>query len=628
MISDSMRAEIRTELREELSAEIRLELRNELCAEIRAELRNELREKIRAELRNKLHAEIRGEIKGMLVSMQQQIDGLSKKLAEAQEQINEKDAEILRQREENNKYRRMLFGSKSEKTKYLSTYAQLSLLDVEGNKVVSKKNDSTSEIEVTGHTRKKKLRADRNDLIDLMIAAGTFPVDEEVLDLAEAEQYDENGNKMKCIGTELVRRTLEKETEKYRVRMLYKKVYAAPRNKETGKRGFVVSPEVPPAIIPHSPASASVIVDVVQKKFDYDMPLYRQERAMQDLGIPIRRNILANWVILSSEFIRKLWDRMHEELLKQSVIHSDETTIQVLNNEKDNPRAKLQMWAYASGRSSPLQIACFEYRSNRKGTNPQEFLKGYAGCVVSDGYSGYRMLKDVSRAGCFAHLRRKLFEALPTELKLAESKNDRLDNEAIRKMMPDDCIQFYLLLLINQLFAYESSYDKEQLNSAERLERRKAECAPILDEFWKRIDAMPKNIDGELKKAVTYARNQREYLMTFMTNGDVPISNNIVENTIRNFCVGRKNWLFADTEDGAEATALYYSLIVTAKANGLQVNGYLTHVLKTMSRALNEQKPLSDAEMSVVLDELMPWSPQMQARFEAPDPFHKKTAEV
>lgn len=569
-------------------------------------------------------SEMTPEIAAMFASLQQQINTCNARLAEAEKQLREKDTEILRLKAIIEKYQKMLFGSSSEKTKYLSTYSQLSLFGFE-----QEKQDSVTaapETEIAAHTRtpSKKKRA---DFIDLMVESGRFPVETEEIDLPETEQYDANGNRLECIGREMVRRTIEVTSQKYSIRILYKKVYATQRDKKTGLRASVKSAEVPPAIIPHSPASASIIADVAQKKFDYDMPLYRQERAMQDAGVPIRRNILANWMILSSEYLTLPWERMRKELLTQSVIHADETPVRVLHNAKGNPHAKLQIWAYASGKSSPVPIACFEYKDNRGSKTPREFLSGYGGCVVSDGYSGYLPLREVERAGCWAHCRRKWFDSLPKEIKLAESKNDRLDKKAVLKMTPDECIQLYLLLLINQLFALESTYETERLTPSQRLERRKAECTPILEEYWGLVDGI-ENATGKLSEAIVYSKNQREYLMTFMSNGEVEISNNIVENTIRNLTVGRRNWLFCDTEDGAKATALYYSLIVTAKANGLRVHEYIEHVLVTMSQLLNGKKLLSEVEMNTVLDRLMPWSPDMQTKFKAPDPFGKKAVAV
>lgn len=423
------------------------------------------------------------------------------------------------------------------------------------------------------------------------------------------------------MGVETIRRTIEATPPEYHVRIVQRRVYASHSDKETQQRAKVKAPEVAPVVIPHSVASSSLIADVVQKKFEYGLPLYRQERALQDRGVPVRRNMLANWTILSSDYyIGRLWEHMKAEMLRQGAIHADETPYQVLINKKGNPRAKLQMWAYVSGKSCLRQIACFEYQPGREGKHPAAFLEGFKGCVITDGYSAYHTIKEMKFGGCWAHARRKWFDALPNELKLQNAKNDRLNDALKVAADPNQCVQLRLLLLISKLFQLEETYEKESLTPKERLARRQSESVPVLAEYWSIVEGI-KEATGQLSKAVTYSLNQREYLMTFMSHGEMEVSNNQVENVIRNFVVGRKNWLFSDTEAGAKATAMYYSLIVTAKANGLNIFKYLVHVLDTMSQAVNGKKPLADDEMNRLLDTLMPWSTEMQERFQAPDPF-------
>ncbi len=571
-------------------------------------------------------AHISPEIKAVLDAMQKQIDDCNKRAVAAEArvlvlemQIKEKDAEIARLKETVAKYQNMLFGAHSEKTKYLNTGTQLSIFGEEQPEAMP---SVTPTAPVSGYGRQQKTKKERDDCIELMIASGRFPVETKIIDLPEAERFDSDGRPLECLGVETVRRTITATRQEYHVEILQRRVYGSPRDKATQQRAEVKSPEVAPAVIPHSIASSSLIAHIAQKKFEYGMPLYRQEREMQDRGVPIRRNMLANWMILSSRYIEQLWLHMKAEMLTLGVIHADETPYQVLVNEKGNPRAKLQMWAYVSGKACPRQIACFEYQPSRERKHPAAFLEGYEGCVITDGYSAYRTIKELKFGGCWAHARRKWFDALPKEIKLQDSKNDRLNGAPKAAVDPDRCIQLRLLLLINRLFGLEETYEKEGSLPAERLARRQSESAPVLSEYWSVVEGI-KDATGQLSKAVTYSLNQKKYLMTFMSHGEMEISNNQVENVIRNFVVGRKNWLFSDTEAGAKATAMYYSLIVTAKANGLDVFKYLVHVLDTMSQAVNGKRLLSGDELNQLLNGLMPWSAEMQERFEAPDPFLK-----
>ena len=263
---------------------------------------------------------------------------------------------------------------------------------------------------------------------------------------------------------------------------------------------------------------------------------------------------------------------------------------------------------------SPIRIACFEYQDTRAGQAAVNFLEGFQGCVVSDGYSGYSKVKDLTRGGCWAHTRRKWYEALPGELRVKDSKNDSVVKQ------PDpalECDALRALCLINELFRLEREYAKSKLTPAQRLVKRKAEAKPILDKYWALVDSI-QNSNGKLHDAWTYSQRQRPYLMAFMENGELEISNNQAENVIRNLVVGRKNWLFCDSQDGARATALYYSLMVTAQINGLRVYDYVQYILDAMSGAIYGKQPRNTVEMDALLDELMPWSSLMQERFEAP----------
>ena len=250
---------------------------------------------------------------------------------------------------------------------------------------------------------------------------------------------------------------------------------------------------------------------------------------------------------------------MKAKLLEQGVIHADETVIQVLKEERRSPTSESRMWVYASGKRSGPQIRIFEYRDSRSGDCAVEFLGDYHGVLISDGFSGYNKVSDVIRAGCWAHMQRKWREAMPK-------------GEIGKKSMAAQGYKF-----CNRLFALERKLD--ELNDAERQEQRREKAAPIIEEYYAWIGTITRP-SGKLKEAVNYALNQKEYLCAFLDHGEIEISNNQVENAIRPFVVGRKGWLFSDTPDGAEATAIVYSLLETAKANNLRLEDSANHAPK------------------------------------------------
>ena len=216
-----------------------------------------------------------------------------------------------------------------------------------------------------------------------------------------------------------------------------------------------------------------------------------------------------------------------------------------------------------------------------------EFLEGFHGTLVTDGYSGYNKVPEVTRAGCWAHMRWKWDEAMPK-------------GEAGQKSLAAKGYRF-----CNRLFALER--ELENLTDEERQIQRQKQAKPILDAYWIWVDTI-RLPSGKLKDAVTYALNQKEYLCTFLDCGEVEISNNQVENTIRPFVVGRKGWLFSDTSDGAECSAVIYSLMETAKANGLRLEDYILHLLSVLP-----ERFMADPDADI--DDLLPWSDGMKDNF-------------
>ena len=363
-------------------------------------------------------------------------------------------------------------------------------------------------------------------------------------------------------------------------------VLSCPDCKINGIQSTILETKRPEALLPKTMASPSIIARIITQKYMMALPLYRQEMEWEQLGIHLTRQTQSNWLLaLSERYIIPMCERMRHHLLLQDILHADETTLQVLK-EPDRPaESKSYMWVYMSGRYGP-PIIRYDYRTTRAAKHPKAFLSGYKGFLHTDGYAGYHDLPGITVAGCWSHARRYFFDAIKI-LPVTKRTADLPSMEG--------------LSFCDQLFAIEHMLQNEtpEVRFAERLNL----CPPILDAFYTWLKEMkPKVIKESLfGKAVNYCLNQWPYLTTFLKDGRLEIQNNRAERTIKNFVIGRKNWLFSNTPKGANASAAIYSLVITAKSNGLRVEAYL--------RWLFERIPNVDIKDDDVLDFLMPWSP-------------------
>ena len=219
------------------------------------------------------------------------------------------------------------------------------------------------------------------------------------------------------------------------------------------------------------------------------------------------------------------------------------------------------MWVYCNGKINDKSIVIFDYKPTRKGANAQEFLKGWHGYLVRDQFSGYHILKDVKHCACWAHMRRNFVEVIPSDKKLHKTSVAVQAVERIDKIYHEDSLL-------------------KNCTSENRYEERLKKIKPLTDEFFSWIEKLPASGKSKLAGAISYAINEKEYLYTFLENGNVPLDNNRAENAIRPFAVGRKNWLFSNTPKGADCSAALYSIVSTAQANGLDAEKYLTELFR------------------------------------------------
>lgn len=221
---------------------------------------------------------------------------------------------------------------------------------------------------------------------------------------------------------------------------------------------------------------------------------------------------------------------------KGKIAFADETTMQVLKEPGRKATSRSYMWLYRNGTETDKRIVLYDYQPTRAGENPKKFLGSFKGYLHCDGYEGYNKVEGITRIGCCAHVRRKFHEGIP---KSASSKTSQCEIG-----------RNYCALL----FKLEKEFAK--LSPEERLEKRQEEALPILNEFWQWVDqtnALPSSLLG---KALSYAKKQKPHLMNYLLDGDLHLSNNLAERSVRPFVVGRKSWNFSTSVKGAEASAM------------------------------------------------------------------------
>ena len=355
----------------------------------------------------------------------------------------------------------------------------------------------------------------------------------------------------------------------------------------------MVKADHPKALLHGSLVSPSLGAAIINGKYVNAVPLYRLEQEFQRYDLQITRQNMANWCIrLAEEYLSILYDYLHKELYFYHVIQADETPV-LVNHDGRGAGSKSWMWVYRSGHLyQKQQIVLYEYQQTRNASHPREFLKGYDGICVTDGYQVYhtleKELEELTIAGCWVHCRRRFDEAL----------------KLIPKSYQKESNAFLLMKQIQAIYREEGKLN--DLSSDERLKQRQAVIKPLVDAFFAYLKTINVSKKDKFGDAVGYALNQEKYLRVFLTDGDVPIDNNASERAIRGFCIGKKNWQMIDTIHGAKSSAIIYSIVETAKANNLKPFDYVQHLLEEMP------KHMDDRDCSF-LENLLPWSEKLPA---------------
>ena len=446
--------------------------------------------------------------------------------------------------------KKQVFGRKSEQTSVIMDGGtQLSLFPEEKEQAVPSVEETVS---VPAHQRKKKRTHEE--------WMSSLPV-EEIRHEEEQPVCEKCGSEMKEIGEEKVYDELVYTPAKFHVRRhiakKYKCVNCGEHPESSTEPCRIRLAEYPKPMIPHSFCSPALLAHVVYEKYVKGIPLHRQEKDFISKGIPLSKATLSSWVgIAAQQWGLPIVQKMHERLLVLNIIHGDETTVQVLHEEGRKPTTVSRMWVYANGNMNDYSIIIFEYQPTRGGEHPAAFLKDFHGYLICDGYDAYNAVTGAKRCGCWTHTRRYFVEALPK------------DKSAYETSVAAKAVEF-----CNRIYHEEGLL--AELTPEERYEQRLVKVKPLLDAFFAWLEEQNVSGKGKLAKAVNYALNEKKYLCTFLEDGNVPIDNNRAENAIRPFAVGRRNWLFSNTANGAKSSAVWYSILSTAQANGLDAEKYL-----------------------------------------------------
>ena len=339
---------------------------------------------------------------------------------------------------------------------------------------------------------------------------------------------------------------------------------------------------MPASVIPKSIATPSLLSQIITSKYQYSLPLYRQESMFKQYGIELGRKTMSDWMMKCSALFKPLYDELKKQLLQQPALHVDETVLKVIKEDK----TKCYMWVFCSGTDAPSEskipnIVLYHYdngsRSRRVLT---DYLEGYDGYIHADGYTSYDNIA-ATIVGCFAHVRRKFKEAKLKQPKGAQGKAD------------------WALNLIQKLYGIEKRI-KNSLPE-HKYKVRQEESLPLLEKFKAWLDKSLLQIPptAPVGSAINYALNQWPKLIEYVNDGNLSIDNNRAERAVKPFVIGRKNWMFNFTPSGAEASAILYSIVQTAIANGHTPYDYICHCLEHLTHQPND------------IESILPWNVEL-----------------
>lgn len=494
-----------------------------------------------------------------------------------------------------NTLKRYVFGSKREytpKEENLVEGVQISLFGESDDKELNQQIENEIE-KITVHKKKnsKKVQAGikKSSLKDVEIIIEEYKLEE------DKEKCPVCYGNLKQVGKEVIRQEIEFIPAKFKIKSYVRYTYKCEKcgtNDSKKETPTFVKTKLPNPLLNHSFVSPSLATEVIYQKYYMGVPLYRQEKVWDDRGLVLPRSMMSNWCIkLTDYYFTDLYKLMLKKIKSNSeVIHCDETTMQCNKEVGRKATSNSYMWVLSSGELEKEKGVIFSYNSSRSAEIAKNLLNDYKGILITDGYSSYNNIENVKHAECWAHCRRKFYESIP------------LDSN---KKMDTSCDGYKGVKFCDKLFEIENEI--ADLSVDEKLRVRSEKSKPILENFFDWVNLVMSEkvvVNNKLKTALGYALNQKKELSEFLNDGRIPLTNSLAERAIRPFAVHRKNWLFADSVEGANANAVLYSLIESAKLNKLNVNKYINYLLEQIPQ-------LDNPTNETILEKFLPWSKEL-----------------
>lgn len=507
----------------------------------------------------------------VILSMQDQISQLNANMERLIEQIA--DANSKR------------YGRSSEKLETISGQLELELIFNEAEALTETLYVVEPVEEDVIQPRHRKSKGKREaDLKDLPVEVISHTLSEERLQ----DVFGTDG--WKQLPDEIYKR-VRVQPAVYTVEEHHVAVYAGKDNQT------IIKADRPKDLLRNSLLTPSLAASIMNAKYVNGLPLYRISQEFLRNDIHISRQVMANWMIQCADrYLGILYDRLHKEMYRFHVLQADETPVMVTKDGRP-ANSKSYMWIYRTGKSyTDTPVILYEYQRTRKSDHPEEFLKDFKGIVVCDGYSAYRKLDrknpDIIFAGCWSHARRRFAEALKALPKTAQKNaKETVAYEAVSRIAA-------IYHLDNQMEGQPAKVRKMY---------RQANIRPLVEAFFawaKEIQSKNQLSRGKTLDGINYCINQEASLKAFLEDGDIPMDNNATESALRSFCLHKHTWKLIDSLDGANASAIIYSITETAKANNLNPFRYLEYVLTVL-------KDHQDDRDYGFIDDILPWSEKL-----------------
>lgn len=507
----------------------------------------------------------------VILSMQDQISQLNANMERLIEQIA--DANSKR------------YGRSSEKLETISGQLELELIFNEAEALTETLYVVEPVEEDVIQPRHRKSKGKREaDLKDLPVEVISHTLSEERLQ----DVFGTDG--WKQLPDEIYKR-VRVQPAVYTVEEHHVAVYAGKDNQT------IIKVDRPKDLLRNSLLTPSLAASIMNAKYVNGLPPYRISQEFLRNDIHISRQVMANWMIQCADrYLGILYDRLHKEMYRFHVLQADETPVMVTKDGRP-ANSKSYMWIYRTGKSyTDTPVILYEYQRTRKSDHPEEFLKDFKGIMVCDGYSAYRKLDrknpDIIFAGCWSHARRRFTEALKALPKTAQKNaKETVDYEAVSRIAA-------IYHLDNQMEGQPAKVRKMY---------RQANIRPLVEAFFawaKEIQSKNQLSRGKTLDGINYCINQEASLKAFLEDGDIPMDNNATESALRSFCLHKHTWKLIDSLDGANASAIIYSITETAKANNLNPFRYLEYVLTVL-------KDHQDDRDYGFIDDILPWSEKL-----------------